>query len=148
MDTRDEETGLLLGSPTRHHGKAKIRDDMLDDDTVRIGNGSASGEGGMEVFPRVTLSWENLRYSIPVERPPVHRRIARFFSSVSSSPPSPPVSIRGDGADDEDELLLVGKRTVGDASEKEILRGVDGIVHPGELCAIMGASGNRIFPSS
>jgi hypothetical protein len=90
----------------------------------------------------VTLSWEGLRYAIRTPQP-LHHRLAWWRSTAAaagSSPPPPGLDSTFRGGDVEDGGAQAW------AHEKELLRGVEGIVHPGELCAIMGASGTVPVP--
>jgi hypothetical protein len=122
-------------------------------------------------FPRVTLSWENLHYAIPQPAstsasgwrswlpfktsatptslggvPPHHRRSRKRRNSTYGD--AEELGLRDaeeglTGEPDEQDRLIADDESALEEEEgmKKLLRGVEGIVYPGELCAIMGASG-------
>ena len=127
-------------------------------------------------FPRVTLSWENLHYAIPQPAstsasgwrswlpfktsatsasqggvPPHHRRRGKRRNSTYAD--AEELGLRDaeeglTGEPDEQDTLIADDEAALEEEEgmKKLLRGVEGIVYPGELCAIMGASGTPTAP--
>ncbi len=125
-------------------------------------------------FPRVTLSWENLHYAIPQpastsasgwrswlpfktsatsasQVPPHHRRSPKRRNSTYAD--AEELGLRDaeeglTGEPDEQDTLIAEDEAAQEEEEgmKKLLRGVEGIVYPGELCAIMGASGTPTAP--
>ncbi|ELR25358.1 ABC2 type transporter superfamily protein [Acanthamoeba castellanii str. Neff] len=122
-------------------------------------------------FPRVTLSWENLHYAIPQPAStsaggwqswlpfktsatsasqggvPAHQRRRRKRRN-STYADAEELGLRDaeeglTGEPDEQDTLIADDEAAQEEEDgmKKLLRGVEGIVYPGELCAIMGASG-------
>jgi hypothetical protein len=138
---KDEEARLLTAGGLQRYNN------VVGASSSSSSSNSSDGSGGLHAgFPRVTLSWEGLRYSIPTPAP-LHHRLAWWGSSArgTAATAGPPgLDATYSGADVE----RGGHHHPAGAHEKQLLRGVEGIVHPGELCAIMGASGTPpTFPS-
>jgi hypothetical protein len=131
-----------------------------DDDDENDENDKGKTTTNNQPFPRVTLSWQNLHYAIPAASEGVGWRSVIPFSSRSTLTPRVHRHDIEEGrrrartaSEAEEELLLCGDSDVtGEPTQcvdveeeekgmKKLLRGVEGIVYPGELCAIMGASG-------
>jgi hypothetical protein len=121
-------------------------------------------------FPRVTLSWENLHYAIPQPAStsaggwqswlpfktsatsasqggvPAHQRRRRkrrnstYADAEELGLRDAEEGLTGE-PDEQDTLIADDEAAQEEEGMKKLLRGVEGIVYPGELCAIMGASG-------
>jgi hypothetical protein len=135
---KDEEARLLTAGGLQRYNN-------VGGASSSSSSNSSDESGGLHAgFPRVTLSWESLRYSIPTPAP-LHHRLTRWRSSAGGAAATagpPGLDATYSGADVE---RGGHHHHPASAHEKQLLRGVEGIVHPGELCAIMGASGTFPF---
>jgi hypothetical protein len=157
--SQEEWANRALLVPSLHRSMKRDRDDDDGNDE----NDESKTTTNNQPFPRVTLSWQNLHYAIPAASEGFGWRSVIPFSSRSTLTPRVHKHDIEEGrrrartaSEAEEELLLCGDSDVtGEPTQcvdekkeeeeekgmKKLLRGVEGIVYPGELCAIMGASG-------